>query len=259
MKPNLSTIALAASLLGAIATPLQAAPAQSQPGKGLHDISDPELNILRGRYTVGDNTVAWFGVQMISTWQQSNGQILQGTLAVNMDFSGGSGQPVVSFLPSVSITAANANVPMPTTDGTRHIDATGLANVGGVVQSVQVAGDDNLANNAVHLNVSDGNAAPTVASQSTHGHASTSSDGATATAGFDGHNAGINLAVNGVGSVQQWIRNGSLGQTVQLAANNQAVSNLMQIDLVRQSIAGNTQLSQSVAQSINLARGINRP
>jgi hypothetical protein len=65
--------------------------------------------------------------------------------------------------------------------------------------------------------------------------------------------------VNGVGTVQQWIRNGSLGQTVQLAANNQAVSNLMQIDLIRQSIAGNTQLSQSVAQSINLARGINRP
>ncbi len=59
--------------------------------------------------------------------------------------------------------------------------------------------------------------------------------------------------------MQQWIRNGSLGQSVQLAADNQTASNLMQIDLIRQSLASNMQLSQSVAQAINLARGIGGP
>lgn len=272
MKTSLSLIAMTAAILGVGATPLHAAPAQtaaasSQPGRGLHDIPDPELNTLRGRYTVGDNAIAWFGVQMISTWQGANGQILQGTLAISMDFSGHHAQPSVSFQPSVSITAPDAAVPMPNLAAaasavaatTRHVDASGLANVGGVVQSVQVAGDDNLASNVVHLNVTDGDSAPVGSGNAAQSHASANVAGASAHAGFDGQNANVNLVVNGVGTVQQWIRNGSLGQTVQLAADNQTISNLMQIDLIRQSIAGSTQLGQNVAQSINLARGISGP
>lgn len=264
MKANLPFLALTTAILGASAMPLCAAPAQSpplsQPGKGLHDIPDPELNTLRGRYTVGDNAVAWFGVQMISTWQGVNGQILQGTLAISLDFSGNHPQPTVSFQPSVSITAPDASIPMPAPAAARHVDAAGLANVGGVVQSVQVAGDDNLASNVVHLNVQDGDSAPAAtAGDTTHNQASINVAGASAQAGFNGKSASVDLAVNGVGTVQQWIRNGSLGQTVQLAADNQTISNLMQIDLVRQSITGSNQLSQNVAQSINFARGINGP
>lgn len=263
MKTILPIIVTAAAIFSVSLMPLCAASAQtpssSQPGKGLHDISDPELNTLRGRYTVGDNAIAWFGVQMISTWQGANGQILQGTLAISMDFSGGHARPSVSFQPSVSITAADASVPMPDTSVTRQVDAAGLANVGGVVQGVQVAGDNNLANNVVHLNVHDGDTALTGSSDTTQRQASANLAGASAQAGFDGKSASVNLAINGVGTVQQWIRNGSLGQSVQLAADNQTISNLMQIDLVRQSIAGNAQLSQSVAQSINFARGINTP
>jgi hypothetical protein len=33
---------------------------------------------MRGRYTVGGNTVGWFGVTMVSQWQASNGSVLQG-------------------------------------------------------------------------------------------------------------------------------------------------------------------------------------
>lgn len=250
-----AALALAGLMSPAHAAPSEATPARHQPGKGLHDVSDPELNALRGRYTVGSNAVAWFGVKMISTWQTSAGQTLQGTLAVSMNFRGQQSAPQITFQPSVSITSANAVVPMPATG--RSVDASGLANVNGVVQSVQVAGDGNLANNIVRMNVSDGNAASPVASAgSAQGVTMTAQDGASASATFDGRNAGVQLNVAGVGSVQQWIRNGSFGQTVQLAADNQSVSNLMQIDLIRQSLAANTQLSQSVAQAINLTRGI---
>jgi hypothetical protein len=263
MKIHLLTLVVAALMLGAGITPLQAAslPAgtSNQPGKGLHDISDPELNTLRGRYTIGDNAVAWFGVQMISTWQTANGQTLQGTLAVSMDFSGHQTQPRVTFQPSVSITRADAVLPMPAVAATRSVDGSGLANVGGVVQSVQVAGDGNLAGNVVKLNVSNGGVAPGTTPGSSQDSASAQQDGASATAAFNGKDASVQLNVNGLGSVQQWIRNGSLGQSVQLTADSQAVSNLMEIDLVRQTIAANAQLSQNVAQAINLARGIGTP
>lgn len=262
---KLVMLPLAALGLGIALTPTYAAASEptstSRPGTGLQAINDPELNTLRGRYTVGNNAVAWFGVRMISTWQASNGQTLQGTMAISMDFSGKHPQPVVSFQPSVSITRADTIIPMPVSPGTtiRSIDGRGLANVAGVVQSVQVAGDDNLANNVVRLNLHDGNSAPASAGGASQGGASTRQDGASASAVFDGQNASIQLGINGLGSVQQWIRNGSLGQSVQLAADNQSASNVMEIDLIRQSLTSNVQLSQSVAQAINLARGIGGP
>jgi hypothetical protein len=260
---KLDLLPFAALTLGITFAPVHAETAQSpanQPGKGLQAINDPELNTLRGRYTIGDNAVAWFGVTMISTWQASNGQTLQGTMAISMDFSGKRPQPAVSFQPSVSITRADTVVPMPAPPtGTRSVDASGLANVGGVVQSVQVAGDDNLASNVVRLNVRDGATAPANVGEASQGFASARQDDASASVVFDGRNASVQLGVNGLGSVQQWVRNGSLGQSVQLAADNQSVSNLMEIDLIRQSMASNVQLGQSVAQAINFARGIGSP
>ena len=64
-------------------------PAEAAPGHGLKEIPDPELSLMRGRYAVGGNTVAWFGVTMISQWQAGNGSMLQGALTLGMDFRGG--------------------------------------------------------------------------------------------------------------------------------------------------------------------------
>lgn len=261
MKMYVHSFSIAVLTLGAIIAPLGAAAAQtavtgnSHPGSGLHDISDPELNMLRGRYTIGNNTVAWFGVKMISTWQTNTGQILQGTLAVNMHFGANGATPQITFQPSVNVTSANAAIPMPVTG--RTVDNSGLANVTGVTQSVQVAGNDNVASNVVRLNVRDGDTPPGVVSGAdAHGSSSMQVDGSSANVSFDGRNATVQLDVNGAGTVQQWIRNGSLGQSVQFAADNQSARNVMEIDLVRQSLSSNTQLSQSVAQAITLTQGI---
>ncbi|MGN6234547.1 hypothetical protein [Dyella sp.] len=227
------------------------------PGNGLEEISDAELGDMRGRYTTGDNTVAWFGVKMISTWQTTAGQVLEGAMAMSMNLS--TPKPTVSFVPTVNITHVNAPPPAPTPapGPARQVDASGLANVAGVTQSVQVAGDSNLASNVTHLNVQDGGAIPTSGSgSSTPGAATAYADGASAAASFDGNSANVLLTIDGQGAVSQWIHNGSIGQSVQLAADNQWVSNRMEIDLIRQSMAANTQLAQNVAQSIALARGI---
>ena len=80
--------------------------------------------------------------------------------------------------------------------------------------------------------------------------------GASASAGFDGSSARLLLQVQGQGAVEQWIRSGSVGQSVMLTSDGQQVSNRLNIELVRQSVGDNAQLAQNVAQAIVFARGV---
>ncbi|SBV36185.1 conserved exported hypothetical protein [uncultured Stenotrophomonas sp.] len=247
---HIRTTTIPTLLALAFALPAHAAD-PAPPGKGLHEIPDPELGLMRGRYTVGGNAVAWFGVTMISVWQAANGQRLQGGLTLGMDFSKGK-VPTVSFTPSVSITAADA--PLPGT-GTRSIDGSGLGNVSGLVQSVQVAGDGNAASNVLHLNVRNDGIVP-AQHGSVGGDARLQVGDASAVAGFDGNAAQLELRVDGQGAVRQWLRNGSVGQSIQLMADGQQAGNRLQVDLVRQSLVDNQTLAQNVAQAISLNRGM---
>lgn len=225
--------------------------AEVRPGAGLEEIPDEELGQMRGRYTVGDNAVAWFGVTMVSTWHTADGQVLQGAMTLGLDF-GQQGAPRVSFTPSVSITAADA--PLPQGEGVRGIEAAGLRNVAGLVQSVQVAGDGNRARNVARLDVRQGQA-PAM----TGGGASSASEqagGASAQVSYDQGGARLLLQVEGQGRVEQWIGAGSVGQGIQLAGDDQWAGNHLQIDLLRSSINGGMPLSQNVAQAITLSRGI---
>ncbi|WP_266159738.1 hypothetical protein [Dyella silvatica] len=229
-------------------------------GHGLHEISNLELSTMRGRYTLGPENVAWFGVSMISTWQTSADQLLQSTLSLNMDFS--NGQPQVTFQPNVTITSIHAPLPpstLPIDGPSRSINSSGLANVGGVVQSVQVAGDGNLASNTTRLNVQNGGTPPVSNNGSTIANtvATISKGGATATASYADNAANVVLTIQGQGAVEQWIGNGHLGQSIALTSDNQMVSNQLQIELIRQAVTSNTQLAQNVAQAINLTHGVN--
>ena len=275
-------VAMLLALLGT--APVLAADApraeQGRPGKGLSEIPDPELNLMRGRYTVNGTSVAWFGVTMVSQWQAGN-QSAQSALTLGMDFSHGTQAPKVSFTPSVTVTAADA--PLPVTPG-RSVDSSGLQNVAGLTQSVQVAGDNNVASNNTQLNVREGTAPPAsdpgVAQAGTQqaGTQQSATDQAgvqsaavqqagvqqasaqqgvvSAVAQQDGNSASVKLDIQGVGQVQQWIRNGSVGQSIVISSDGQAVRNRMQIDLVRQTLASSGSLNQNVAQAMNLVRGV---
>ncbi len=236
-------------------------PAGHTPSPGLHEVPDPELASMRGRYTVGTNTVAWFGVQMISTWQGSNGQLLHSAMTFGMDFRHNPSQPQVSFVPTVTITGTHAPLPptvaIASAGPSRSANNSGLANVTGMTQGVQIAGDNNIASNVTSLRVQDGSSTPSVIDGGSAEQTRTITVGdATATSSYDGHTAQVLLSIAGQGAVQQWIRQGSLGQSVMLTTDNQSVSNQMEITLVRQALAANTQLAQNVAQSLNLVRGI---
>ncbi|AWH26094.1 hypothetical protein [Stenotrophomonas sp. YAU14D1_LEIMI4_1] len=240
---------LIAALLVLPALPAWAA--DGAPGRGLKEIPDPELNLMRGRYTVGGNNVAWFGVTMISQWKGNDGGAVQGALTLGMDFRQGS-TPKLTFQPSVQVTAADA--PLPDTSG-RSIDSTGLANASGLLQSVQVAGDGNTARNVTSLTIRDG-AVPVAGSDDGTRIAQVQLGGASASAVLDGNQARLLLQVDGQGMVQQWIRNGSVGQGIALSGDGQNASNRLQLELVRNSVAGNLPLSQNVAQAIALNRGM---
>jgi hypothetical protein len=260
---------------------------------GLSEVGDDELADMRGRYTVGDNTVVYFGVQMISTWQTNTGQTLQSAVNLGMNFSKNPNQPQVTFVPTVTITTADAPLPTSTTPSTisRSIQTGGIANVGGLTQSVQLAGDRNAVGNITSLNIqnigsgSSGNGTPSsngiafldssTGSPSTDndGAASTSfttnngvgtADGRTATVGnatasstYANNAADVDLSITGQGNVSQWIHSGSLGQTIALTTDNQVVTNQMIVSLVTQSVTSTTsQIARNLTQSMNLSRTI---
>ena len=245
------------------------------PATGLTELTDEEMGDMRGRYTVSNNTVAWFGVTMVSTWQSQAGQQLTSSMKVTMD-ARTPDKPVVSFQPHVSITTVDVAPPSP--DGQREIDNAGLANVTGVTQSIQVAGDDNAAHNVAQVTVRDQvptgeGAAPAgaepaasadvvpaiavpdpVALQATI--ATASAAGMNAVAQLDGNAARVLLQIDGQGAVEQWINRSGMGQTIMLSSDGQTASNWMELDIVRNTSQARAGVAQNVAQAIALSRGI---
>ena len=245
------------------------------PATGLTELTDEEMGDMRGRYTVSNNTVAWFGVTMVSTWQNQAGQQLTSSMKVTMD-ARTPDKPVVSFQPHVSITTVDVAPPSP--DGQREIDNAGLANVTGVTQSIQVAGDDTAAHNVAKVTVRDQvpngeGAAPAgaepaasadvvpaiavpdpVALQATI--ATASAAGMNAVAQLDGNAARVLLQIDGQGAVEQWINRSGMGQTIMLSSDGQTASNWMELDIVRNTSQARAGVAQNVAQAIALSRGI---
>ena len=245
------------------------------PATGLTELTDEEMGDMRGRYTVSNNTVAWFGVTMVSTWQNQAGQQLTSSMKVTMD-ARTPDKPVVSFQPHVSITTVDVAPPSP--DGQREIDIAGLANVTGVTQSIQVAGDDNAAHNVAKVTVRDQvpngeGAAPAgaepaasadvvpaiampdpVSAQATI--ATASAAGMNAVAQLDGNAARVLLQIDGQGAVEQWINRSGMGQTIMLSSDGQTASNWMELDIVRNTSQARAGVAQNVAQAIALSRGI---
>ncbi|GAB3023980.1 MULTISPECIES: hypothetical protein [Oleiagrimonas] len=265
MKTSLSLVTVALGFAGVSAQvqAMEHAPAAN----GMSEIGDEELAQMRGRWTPGgdsSSTVAYFGVTMNSSWTSTSGQQLQSAMTVGMSFDD-QNTPTVTFQPTVTIVSTN---PIPTTANgtttTRSVDSSGLNNVSGLVQGVQVAGDANSADNVTSVTVRNERdvGTPSVAQQpgttfTGQPQQSTVRDGnATATARIDGSGARVALSIAGQGQVQQWIRSGSLGQVIALGADGQRVHNSMQIDLVQRSLASNVSLSRDFAQSINQVRGI---
>lgn len=222
----------------------------------IREIPDIELADMRGRFTVAGHGVIWFGISMVSTLITPDGKNLQGSFRIGLDFGSGN-VPRLVLVPSLTLEMASPEAAA-AGDGSRSVDGSGLQNVSGLVQSVQVAGDANVAHNTLRLDIRDGGAPAMPGESSSQGAMSVQAGAATAMAGIQGQAVRLQLQVAGQGIVEQWLRSGGIGQSIQLAADGQRASNVMNIELVRQPLAASPALAQNVAQAITLARGVGR-
>lgn len=247
---NYTTWLMAIALSASVAPAWSSDDTTSTHASGLREIPDSELGTMRGRYIVGDNRVAWFGVTMVSNWVTSAGQSIQSAVKLGFDLRGA--KPEVSFQPSVTITEQTPA--LAASAGTGEVDASGLANVGGLVQSVQVAGDGNIARNGMSLQVRDGDVPVAATNTNSTTVADMTLNGAHARASLEDGGARILLQVAGQGAAEQWIDARSIGQSIQLAGNGQAVGNQLQLDLVRQSVPSSQTIHQNLIQAIGMTR-----
>ncbi len=244
---------------GANAQGLPANPAGNAPTHTmLQEIPDPELATMRGRFMIGNNTVAYFGVSMLSSWITSGGQQLSGSLTLGMYFSdSGDRMPVITFTPTMNIVQGSP-VTTPGPDGTtRSVNGAGLANVNGLVQGIQVAGDGNHAVNVTALDVRRGGSGPNPGEGTSAAPIDSriSSGGARVAIAFDpARGITMNLGVAGQGLVSQWIRSGSVGQMVQLTSDGQSVNNQLRLDLVLNNTVAPNRALRDASQAMLLSR-----
>lgn len=224
----------------------------------LREIPDPELATMRGRFMLGNNTVAYFGVTMASSWATSSGQVLNGSAVLGMQFGDKGQAPVVTFTPTMTIVQGTSLPATGADNATRSVDGSGLANVDGLVQGIQVAGDGNRAVNVTALRIghaTDGVATGSATSTSGAYDAETSSDGALVAIAFDpARGVSLTLGVDGQGLVSQWIRSGSVGQLVQLTSDGQSVRNQLQIDLALDAAGTSNAAMQAASQALLQSR-----
>ena len=262
MNPFVRLATLAAVLVyTALPLPLMAQQAAlgeyiPQPATGIRPVSDASLDHMRGRFITGAGQILYFGVEMLSTWRSSDGRVFSGSALLGFDFS--KGAPQISFVPTVSLVQGSGGALVDTTG--RSIDASGLANVGGIVQGIQITGDHNSAGNSTELHRT--TAFPATPATGVAGNAAVSDGIASASVTLQPDRMAVTLDLAGQGSLRQLIRGdadggGAVLQTVSLLGDSHAVSNQLRITLV-QPVGGSAaqMLRQNVAQSLGLLQGL---
>ncbi len=228
----------------------------AQPATDVQPVSDSALDSMRGRFITGAGQILYFGVEMLSTWHSPDGRVLSGSALLSFDFS--AGMPQVSFVPTVSIVRGSGSGALVDTTG-RSIDASGLANVSGIAQGIQIVGDHNSAGNSTELHVT--TTLPAGAGAGIAGNAALAVGGASASVLLQPDSMAVTLGMDGQGSLRQIIRgdvsgSGSVLQTVSLLGDGHDVGNQLRITLVQPSTGAALQLQQNVALSLGLLQGL---
>ncbi|MDP2245446.1 hypothetical protein [Pseudomonas sp.] len=184
------------------------------------ELSDPELDQLRGRYVLPDRIIS-FGVVMTSSWQDSTGQIIGAQVALNI--SGAQSQPTLYITRIDQAGSGNAL----TAGNGQIIGGAGLGSVQGIVQSVRTAGDYNTGLNDLSVQISKGNEQPVPISGEAWNGSQGFSNGA-GTVKITALNGGLNIAVqasNGQGHSSQQI-GGGVSQHANIGGSLNSVRNV---------------------------------
>lgn len=206
-------------------------PAGMEIFEGMEEVTDSELGDMRGKF-VSNNQILYFGVEMVSHWQTEMGTMVTASANLNIDFQAGmNGSPFVSYVPTVSIVQQGQQASQPKNDGDSYVSGgSGLANVSGVSQSIQVAGKSNSILNGINMQVSF--AAPDrihrqlgELSQHTGTLAASGEDGTLATVSLGTNSLGLSIAILGQGEVLQQIRNQGMFQSARIGGDLNQIHN----------------------------------
>lgn len=212
---------------------------------GMQEVSDSDLGHMRGKFASNDK-VMYFGVEMVSQWQTASGNLVTAGANLKIDFHGNSGStPTVQYVPTVTIVQQGHDAPTPLNGNTNVVSGgAGLANVSGVSQSIQVAGQSNDIKNGIDMQVDISPAAQggTIASamQGQAGALSkTGDDGTVATVTLANNSIGVSVVVPGQGQVLQQIRNQGMFQSARIGGDLNQIHNSITMHIGLNSAAGN--------------------
>ncbi|MFA6219215.1 MAG: hypothetical protein WC692_05500 [Erythrobacter sp.] len=122
-------------------------------------ITDAELATIRGKF-IRPDSISYFGISMLTSWQDENGITTIARLVFNVDFlnSGTNGNPVPQLMigwvregdPSMDVTDSHSGyTPLITAQQVLPVGAIGTTQ--GAVQANVIAGADNLARNNLQI------------------------------------------------------------------------------------------------------------
>lgn len=195
-------------------------------------VPDHQLDAMRGRF-ISPDAISYFGISMLTSWQDENGITTAARLAFNVDFlsPAGSGSPVPRLLIGWERTGDSAMDVAGVPDGYVAVtlgpdqalggaEAAGaLDTVGGAVQANVIAGADNVTRNSMQIAVVPRDALPTAGPQGLEAASGNTSvgfaDGDQLQFRMEGNELGLVMTGgNGLDSTMQTV-GGDLGQMLQ--------------------------------------------
>jgi hypothetical protein len=211
----------------------------------MQEVSDGDLGHMRGKFASNDR-VTYFGVEMVSQWLTSAGNLVTAGANLTIDFKGaGGGTPTVQYVPTVTIVQQGQNAPTALNGNTNIVSGgAGLANVNGVSQSIQVAGQLNDIKNGIDVQVDitsiaqGGNVANAMQGQA-GALSATGDDGTVATVTLANNSIGVSVVVPGQGQVLQQIRNQGMFQSARIGGDFNQIHNAITMHIGLNTAAGN--------------------
>lgn len=183
--------------------------------------SDQTLSHIVGRGVIG-GTIVYFGVEMQTNWTSGSSQTpMSSTMNVALNSAGNVFVPTVTY-------SMKGSLPQISSPENTKIASSGLNNIQGVTQAIQIAGQNNSIQNGMSLNVING--APSV-----------TLSGSTLTPGTHALNNTTTMTVqpgqlsmalnNGGAIIRQGIGSTGLFQTSQVGSNLNKIQNQMTLTL----------------------------
>ncbi|MBU6460416.1 MAG: hypothetical protein KGQ58_06030 [Proteobacteria bacterium] len=189
-------------------------------GLKIAELPDSVLSNIRGKY-VADNSIMYFGVSMLTNWQNGNLNISAGIkLSVNAQL-----QPTLTI-----ITADNKGLAQTVGSNQVSITGTGLGQIAGAGQLIQIGGNGNSVTNNINMDLNNNVTNNTALNSIQPGTHIIQLTGATATVSVLNDNLMLGVNVPNQGTVIQQISPGSVTQSAQIGGDFNQIGNSINIE-----------------------------